>query len=91
MCFQPFSGERPRFVELRVGKIGGDQRAPSDDDATEQDHCGPIDVSAEPNQSGGSEPIEAKDYGFMYQRGFQDIDGHLWEVVHMDEGKMPGD
>jgi predicted lactoylglutathione lyase len=41
--------------------------------------------------AGGSEPIEAKDYGFMYQRGFQDIDGHLWEVVHMDEGKMPGD
>ena len=41
--------------------------------------------------AGGSEPMEAKDYGFMYQRGFQDIDGHLWEVVHMDEGKMPGD
>jgi predicted lactoylglutathione lyase len=41
--------------------------------------------------AGGSEPMEAKDYGFMYQRSFQDIDGHLWEVVHMDEGKMPGD
>jgi Predicted lactoylglutathione lyase len=41
--------------------------------------------------AGGSEPMEAKDYGFMYQRSFQDIDGHLWEVVHMDEGKMPED
>jgi len=41
--------------------------------------------------AGGSEPMEAKDYGFMYQRSFQDLDGHLWEVVHMDEGKMPGD
>ena len=36
--------------------------------------------------AGGREPMEAKDYGFMYQRGFEDLDGHLWEVVHMDEG-----
>jgi len=41
--------------------------------------------------AGGSEPIEAKDYGFMYQRGFEDLDGHLWEIVHMDEGAMPAD
>ncbi|WAC62213.1 glyoxalase/bleomycin resistance/extradiol dioxygenase family protein [Pseudoxanthomonas sp. SL93] len=41
--------------------------------------------------AGASEPIAAKDYGFMYQRGFQDIDGHLWELVHMDEGAMPTD
>nr|WP_298120629.1 VOC family protein [uncultured Pseudoxanthomonas sp.] len=41
--------------------------------------------------AGGSEPMEAKDYGFMYQRSFQDLDGHLWEVVHMDEGAMPAD
>lgn len=26
----------------------------------------------------------ARDYGFMYQRGFQDLDGHLWEIAHMD-------
>ncbi|MCD9085732.1 VOC family protein [Stenotrophomonas sp. SY1] len=34
--------------------------------------------------AGGSEPMPMRDYGFMYQRGFQDLDGHLWEVVHMD-------
>ena len=39
--------------------------------------------------AGGSETLEAKDYGFMYQRSFQDLDGHLWEVVHMDENAMP--
>jgi predicted lactoylglutathione lyase len=33
--------------------------------------------------SGGSASGEAKDYGFMYQHGFQDPDGHLWEVFHM--------
>ena len=27
---------------------------------------------------------EPRDYGFMYQRGYQDLDGHLWEVCAMD-------
>ena len=41
--------------------------------------------------AGGREPMEPKDYGFMYQRGFEDLDGHLWEVVHMDEGATPSE
>jgi predicted lactoylglutathione lyase len=41
--------------------------------------------------AGGRETLEAKDYGFMYQRSFQDLDGHQWEVVHMDEGAVPTD
>jgi len=32
--------------------------------------------------AGGTVSGEAKDYGFMYQHGFQDPDGHLWEVFH---------
>ena len=36
-------------------------------------------------QAGGSEPNEARDYGFMYQRSFDDPDGHTWEAIHMDE------
>jgi predicted lactoylglutathione lyase len=34
-------------------------------------------------KAGASEPMPARDYGFMYQRGFQDLDGHLWEIAHM--------
>lgn len=34
--------------------------------------------------AGGTASSESKDYGFMYQRGYQDLDGHLWEVIHMD-------
>jgi len=41
--------------------------------------------------AGGSETLEAKDYGFMYQRSFQDPDGHQWEVVHMDDAATPSD
>jgi predicted lactoylglutathione lyase len=33
--------------------------------------------------AGGSVTTEAKDLGFMYQHGFEDPDGHLWELVHM--------
>jgi predicted lactoylglutathione lyase len=38
--------------------------------------------------SGGSAFADPKDYGFMYQRSFQDPDGHLWEVFHMS-GEPP--
>lgn len=34
--------------------------------------------------AGGTTPNDSKDYGFMYQHGFQDLDGHLWELVYMD-------
>src|SRR5215208_4505373 len=33
---------------------------------------------------GGSTIAEPKDYGFMYQHGFQDPDGHIWELIYMD-------
>jgi predicted lactoylglutathione lyase len=36
--------------------------------------------------AGGTTPRKPQDHGFMYQHGFQDLDGHLWEVVHMVPG-----
>ena len=36
--------------------------------------------------AGATTPNDAKDYGFMYQHGFQDLDGHLWELVSMEPG-----
>lgn len=32
--------------------------------------------------AGGVSLGPAKDYGFMYQHDFQDLDGHPWEVFH---------
>ena len=29
---------------------------------------------------------QAQDHGFMYQHGFQDLDGHLWEIMYKDPG-----
>lgn len=34
--------------------------------------------------SGGTAYSEPKDYGFMYLHGFQDPDGHIWELFFMD-------
>ena len=35
-------------------------------------------------EAGGLESSEPQDQGWMYGRSFQDIDGHLWEIIHMD-------
>jgi predicted lactoylglutathione lyase len=39
--------------------------------------------------AGATPTVESKDYGFMYQHGFADPDGHQWEVFWMDEAQMP--
>ncbi len=33
---------------------------------------------------GATAAKDPQDYGFMYQRSFHDLDGHLWEVAWMD-------
>jgi hypothetical protein len=33
--------------------------------------------------AGGSAPSAPKDYGFMYQHGFTDPDGHQWSLNHL--------
>lgn len=35
-------------------------------------------------ESGGKKYCETLDHGWMYQRNFQDPDGHLWEVFCMN-------
>jgi hypothetical protein len=34
--------------------------------------------------AGATAAKDPQDYGFMYQRSFHDLDGHLWEVAWMD-------
>ena len=33
---------------------------------------------------GGNTYSTPQDHGFMFQHGFQDLDGHVWEVFQMD-------
>jgi uncharacterized protein len=34
--------------------------------------------------AGGTVPRAPQDDGFMYGHGFEDIDGHIWELIYMD-------
>ncbi|MEW6414695.1 MAG: VOC family protein [Pseudomonadota bacterium] len=34
--------------------------------------------------AGGNTYSAPQDHGFMFQHGFQDPDGHVWEVFHMN-------
>ncbi|HEY7386596.1 MAG TPA: VOC family protein [Beijerinckiaceae bacterium] len=35
-------------------------------------------------KAGGKEPRPMQDHGFMVQRTFEDLDGHIWEAFWMD-------
>lgn len=34
--------------------------------------------------AGGTTYNEPQDHGFMYGHGFQDLDGHIWEIMYME-------
>jgi predicted lactoylglutathione lyase len=38
---------------------------------------------AKARSAGGKVPRPAQDHGFMYSHGYEDVDGHTWELVHM--------
>lgn len=35
-------------------------------------------------KAGGKTYNQPQDHGFMYAHGFQDLDGHVWELVYME-------
>lgn len=35
-------------------------------------------------EAGATTPLSPQDHGWMYQRSFQDLDGHVWDIVYMD-------
>ena len=39
--------------------------------------------------AGGKAPMPPQDHGFMYGHGFEDLDGHQWELVYMDPNAVP--
>lgn len=39
--------------------------------------------------AGGKVPNAPQDHGFMYGHGFEDLDGHIWELAYMDMAAAP--
>ena len=46
-------------------------------------------VVAKAVAAGGSAPRSPQDHGFMYGHGFEDLDGHIWELAYMDMSAFP--
>lgn len=42
------------------------------------------DLVAKATAAGGAIPREPQDHGFMYGHAFEDLDGHIWELIHME-------
>lgn len=40
--------------------------------------------------AGAKTPREKNDMGFMYSHGFEDLDGHTWEIMWMDPAAIQG-
>jgi predicted lactoylglutathione lyase len=40
--------------------------------------------------AGGGEPVSPRDLGFMYNRSFTDLDGHMFEPFWMDSAAANG-
>jgi hypothetical protein len=38
--------------------------------------------------AGGTTYSQPQDHGFMYVHSFQDLDGHIWELMHMDSSAV---
>lgn len=40
-------------------------------------------------EAGGQALMPKQDHGWMYGHGFEDLDGHMWEVAYMDSSAIP--
>jgi predicted lactoylglutathione lyase len=80
----------PKFKEFTKKEIGNAFTTASVINSLSVDSVDEVNTMADKAlAAGGKETNEPKDYGFMQQRSFQDVDGHLWEVVYMDVTKFP--
>ena len=39
--------------------------------------------------AGGKAHRQPRDHGIMYGHGFEDLDGHIWELAYMDMSALP--
>ncbi|MEU2821388.1 MULTISPECIES: VOC family protein [unclassified Streptomyces] len=82
----------PRFKDFTKKEIADASRTTEVILALSADSREKVDELADTAlASGGSPAGETQDLGFMYGRSFQDPDGHIWEVIWMDESAVQGE
>jgi uncharacterized protein len=48
-----------------------------------------VDAMADAAVAAGGRDYRTDDLGFMYTRAIEDLDGHVWELFHMDMSQAP--
>jgi uncharacterized protein len=77
--------ERDRFAEFVTKPVADAEAATALTVAVSVEDRDAVDAFADAALAAGAGAgKDPRDYGFMYQRSFHDLDGHLWEVLWMD-------
>jgi predicted lactoylglutathione lyase len=77
--------ERDRFAEFVTKPVADAHQATALTVAISAEDREAVDAFVETALAAGAGTAkDPQDYGFMYQRSFHDLDGHLWEVAWMD-------
>jgi uncharacterized protein len=77
--------QRDRFAEFATKPVAdATQTTEALVSVSAEDRAG-VDAFADAALAAGGTPAkDPSDYGFMFSRSFNDLDGHHWEVVWMD-------
>jgi uncharacterized protein len=77
--------QRDRFADFVTKPLADANAATALTVAVSAEDREGVDAFAEAALAAGAAPAkDPQEYGFMYQRSFHDLDGHLWEVMWMD-------
>lgn len=82
---------RPYFQTFTEKEVIDPQRQVQTLIALPLDSRAEVDALVDKAVAAGAKAHEPKDYGFMYQRAYDDLDGHTWEIFHMDPSALAGD
>lgn len=75
-----------KFRQFTPKEIADARRASEVLICVSADSRGEVDAITDKAAAAGgrADPCPKQDHGFMYGRGFEDPDGHIWEVMWMD-------
>ena len=77
--------QRERFAEFVTKPLANSAETTALTACVSAESREEVDSLADTASSAGAGDAKGpQDYGFMYQRSFYDLDGHLWEIAWMD-------
>lgn len=77
--------QRDRFADFVTKPVADPAEATALTACVSAESRAEVDSLAAAATAAGAGPAkDPQDYGFMYQRSFHDLDGHLWEIAWMD-------